>query len=198
MPKPSKKAKLDKLAVENTTSEPAEDPEAANPLEENNEVPHDDPSPMDREDLAAPGDDPMENPAEPASPIRTSPARVSPAPASPVHNHPATAADPPRPTAAPTDDVEITGIGFTTPAEPVILARHTAKEEVLQKDKGKWSTDMSSYAPLSAQELHSGYLNRLFANRDHEAGLVNLMKEKYEVTYFPLPSISACILWLYR
>ena len=55
MPKPSKKAKLSKPAVENTTAEPAEDPEAANPLQENVKVPHDDPSPMDQEDLAAPG-----------------------------------------------------------------------------------------------------------------------------------------------
>ena len=70
MPKPSKKAKLNKPATEHTTTEPAEDLGAANPLEENIEVQHDDPSPMDHEDLAAPGGDAMENTAEPASPVR--------------------------------------------------------------------------------------------------------------------------------
>ena len=49
-------------------------------------------------------------------------------------------------------------------------------------DKGKWKIDLSSYADLNAQELHSGYLNRLYTSHDYEAGLVNLMKERYEVT----------------
>jgi len=55
-------------------------------------------------------------------------------------------------------------------------------------EKGKWSTDLSSYAHLSAEELHSGFLNRLHSNRDYEAGLVNLMKERYEV--FSSPFLS--------
>ena len=49
-------------------------------------------------------------------------------------------------------------------------------------NKGKWNTDLSSYAHLNAQDIHSGFLNRLYTNRDYEAGLVNLMKEHYEVT----------------
>ena len=48
-------------------------------------------------------------------------------------------------------------------------------------NKGKSKTDLSDYADLSAQDLHSGFLNRLFTSRDYEAGLVNLMKECYEV-----------------
>jgi hypothetical protein len=48
--------------------------------------------------------------------------------------------------------------------------------------KGKWNTDLSTYAHLNAQDIHSGYLNRLYTSRDFEAGLVNLMKERYEVT----------------
>ena len=60
-----------------------------------------------------------------------------------------------------------------------------AKEEQAARDKGKWSSDLSSYAHLNADELHSGFLNRLHSNRDYEAGLVNLMKERYEVNSSP-------------
>ena len=76
------------------------------------------------------------------------------------------------------DEVIITGVGHTS---PVVLAKHSAKEERAAIEKGKWSANLSSYAHLSAQELHSGFLNRLHSNRDYEAGLVNLMKEHYEV-----------------
>ena len=79
------------------------------------------------------------------------------------------------------DDVIVTGVGHTSPGNPVILAKHSAKEERAAMEKGKWSTDLSSYAHFSAKALHSGFLNRLHTNRDYEAGLVNLMKECYEV-----------------
>ena len=79
------------------------------------------------------------------------------------------------------DDVIITGIGHSSPGHPVVLAQHSAKEEQAAREKGKWSSDLASYAHLNAEELHSGFLNRLHANRDYEAGLVNLMKERYEV-----------------
>ena len=75
----------------------------------------------------------------------------------------------------------ITGFGHTTPGNPVALSKHSAKEELSAIDKGKWKTDLSTYAHLSAQDIHSGYLNRLYTSRDYEAGLVNLMKERYEV-----------------
>ena len=75
------------------------------------------------------------------------------------------------------DDVIITGVGHTTPGNPVALSKHSAKGELSATGKGKWSTDLSSYAHLNSQELHSGFLNYLYTNRDYEAGLVNLMKE---------------------
>ena len=80
------------------------------------------------------------------------------------------------------DDVMITGFGHTTPGNPVALSKHSAKEEFSAMDKGKWKTDLSSYAHLTAQEIHSGFLNRLYTSCDYEAGLVGLMKDKYEVT----------------
>ena len=81
------------------------------------------------------------------------------------------------------DEVVITGIGRTEPGNPVALSKHTAKEEFAAFGKGKWNVDLATYAALNAQDLHSGYLNRLYTSRDYEAGLVNMMKEKFEVTF---------------
>ena len=117
----------------------------------------------------------------------TSPVRTDDGPSSPVK-----AADiPPTPVKAAgdkEDDVTITGVGHTSPSHPVALAKHSAKEERAAMEKGKWSTDFSSYAHLNAQELHSGFLNRLYTNHDYEAGLVNLMNELYEVITKPFLS----------
>ena len=49
--------------------------------------------------------------------------------------------------------------------------------------KGKEKTDLSSYVNFTAEELHSSFLHRLYTSRDYEAGLVNMMKERYEVTF---------------
>ena len=79
-------------------------------------------------------------------------------------------------------------MGHSSLGHPVVLAQHSAKEERAAREKGKWSTDLSSYAHLNAEELHSGFLNRLHSNRDYEASLVNLMKERYEVFSSPFTS----------
>ena len=89
--------------------------------------------------------------------------------------------NPPTPSKGGDDDVVITGHGFTAPGNPVVLSKHAAKEEFAAMGKGKGKTDLSNFINLSAEELHSGFLNRLFTSRDYEAGLVNLMKERYEV-----------------
>ena len=81
------------------------------------------------------------------------------------------------------DEVVITGIGRIEPSNPVVLSKHTAKEEFVAMGKGKWNVDLATYAALNAQDLHSSYLNRLYTSRDYEAGLVNMMKEKFEVTF---------------
>ena len=88
-----------------------------------------------------------------------------------------------------TDDVVVTGVGYTTPGNPIALSKHSAKEEFSAVNKGKCKTDLSSYAHLNAPDLHSGYLNRLYTSRNYEAGLVNLMKERYEVNSFALCSV---------
>ena len=80
------------------------------------------------------------------------------------------------------DDVMITGTGHSTPGNPVALSKHTAKDDLSAIGKGKWNADLSSFANLNVQDIHSGFLNRLYTSRDYEASLVNLMKEGYEVT----------------
>ena len=95
-----------------------------------------------------------------------------------------TADKPPSPVKAAddqSDDVIVTGLGYTTPGNPIALSKHSAKEEFAAMDKGKWKTDLESYAHLNAQDIHSGFLNRLYTSRDYKAGLVNQMKEQYEV-----------------
>ena len=79
------------------------------------------------------------------------------------------------------DDVIVTGTAYNAPGNPVALSKHTAKDESTAMNKGKGTTDLSAYTGFSAQDLHSGFLNRLYTSRDFEAGLVNLMKERYEV-----------------
>ena len=80
------------------------------------------------------------------------------------------------------DDIMITIVSHTAPGNPVALSKHSAKDELSAMGKGKWNTDLSSYAHLNAQDIHSVFLNRLYTSRDYEAGLVNLMKELHEVT----------------
>ena len=65
------------------------------------------------------------------------------------------------------DDVVVTGTTYTAPGNPVVLSKHTAKDEFAFMNKGKSKTDLSDYADLSAQDLHSGFLNRLFTSRDY-------------------------------
>ena len=92
-----------------------------------------------------------------------------------------------------TNDVVVTRFGFIALGHPTVLSKHNAKEEISAEDKGKWKVDLESYAQFSAQDIHSGYLNRLYTSRDFEAGLVNLMKERYEVIQSPFSFIITCL-----
>lgn len=77
------------------------------------------------------------------------------------------------------DDVIVTGTGYTMPGASTVLTKHKEESPSLEKNKAK--LDLQDYATFSASELHAGYLSRLHTSRDMEAGLVNLMKKKYEV-----------------
>ena len=61
-------------------------------------------------------------------------------PASPVADPLRSTANPPNP--AKDDDVIVTGTAYTAPGDPVILAKHTAKDEFISMGKKKTETDM--------------------------------------------------------
>ena len=172
-PRPSKKARLDKAAEEDAVLEPGKTPdlEAAIPKDIPNDPPQQD------DDLIA-----EERPTDASGPVNqptgsiriersTGPAKPTNKPTAPVQTG-----------GTQDDEVVITGTGHTEPSNPVALSKHSAKEELAAFGKGKWNADLTTYAALNAQDIHSGYLNRLYTSRDYEAGLVNMMKDKYEVT----------------
>ena len=189
-PKPSKKARLNKAAEEDTAPEQDKTPdlEAFVPEDIPNDPPLQDYAIIDKRpiDTSVPAD-------QPASSVRIE------------KSH--TPAD--RPTSprqigeSKDDDVVITGVGRFEPGNPVTLTKHTIKEDFSALNKEKWDVELETYAALSAQDLHSGYLNRLYTSRDCEAGLVKMMRDKFEVTYFftdclcinpPSPQGSVCSL----
>ena len=175
--RPSKKARttnpLEDLVAkeEEPRGEPKQTCEPENP---HPEAASDNP-PLEGQNTDEPADDDPATPdAEPTEPNRASPVKDAEIPISSTKNPEGQG-----------DDVIITRMGHSSPGHPVILAQHSAKEEQAAREKGKWSSDLSSYAHLNADELHSGLLNRLHSNWDYKAGLVNLMKERYEVNSSP-------------
>jgi hypothetical protein len=151
--RPSKKAKLNKPADDSAPTDPEKNPEQFEP---NTEAILDDPPPQDHETFVEQMEiDPMGHADKPPSPTKVADDK--------------------------TDDVVVTGVSYTAPGNPIALSKHSAKEEFSAVDKGKWKADLETYAHLSTQDIHSGFLNRLYTSRDYEAGLLNMMKERYEV-----------------
>ena len=82
-------------------------------------------------------------------------------------------AEPPspiKPSEPNTEEVLITGTGFTEPGNPTILARHSAKQEVMERQKVRF--DVSHYAHLSINEVLSGYLSQVHSSHDSEIEMV--------------------------
>ena len=77
------------------------------------------------------------------------------------------------------DDILIIGTGFTKPGNPTMLARHSAKQEAMERQKVRF--DVSHYAQLRSSEVLSGYLNQVHSSRDLETEMVKQMHQKYEV-----------------
>ena len=173
-PRPSKKARLNKPADEDVAVEPEKTPD---PEETNIDAILNDPPPQDHDFVAEQVEvDTTSHADQPTSPIRTDDKPTSPVKNTDKPPTPVTAAD------DKDDDIMITVTGHTAPGNPVALSKHTAKDELSTIGKGKWNADFSNYAHLNAQDLHSGFLNRLYTSRDYEASLVSMMKERYEVT----------------
>ena len=117
MGRPSKKVKLNKPAEDSNPSEPKKQlPEASHPTAE---ATIDDPPPEEH-DVTMDHIDVEPVITKPSSPIK--------------------------PTEEKTDDVVITGLGYTAPGNPTALSKHSAKEEFSVVDKGKWKVDLDRYA----------------------------------------------------
>ena len=90
--------------------------------------------------------------------------------------------DPLKPPEEHGEDVMITGTGFQEPRHPTVLAKHSAKDEFIEKQKLK--LDIADYSQLSINEVFSGYLNQVHSSRDLEIDMVKQMHQKFEVQPF--------------
>ena len=91
-------------------------------------------------------------------------------------------AEPPSPTKPlkpDTEEVVITGSGFQEPGNLVALAKHSAKEEMVERRKVKF--DMANYSHLSYCEIFFVFLNQVHNSRDLEIDMVKHMHQKHEV-----------------
>ena len=68
------------------------------------------------------------------------------------------------------NDVLITGSRFVEPGNPTVLARHSAKQEALERQKVRF--DVSHYAHLNVSDVLSGYLSHVHSSRDSEIEMV--------------------------
>ena len=84
-----------------------------------------------------------------------------------------------KPSGAHADDVMITNTSFKEPGKPTILAKHSTKEEFIEKQNVRF--DITNYSQLSINEVLSGYLNQVYTSRDLEVDMVKQMHQKYEV-----------------
>ena len=104
-----------------------------------------------------------------------------------------------RPTDNNVDDIAVTGSAFKAPEVSRVLAKHSAVEETPSLEKGKAKLDLENYSSFSAGKLPASYLSCHHASQDMEAGLVNLVKERYEVTSYSniLPSFLCTVYQLH-
>lgn len=76
-------------------------------------------------------------------------------------------------------EVEMLKNQFVESARPTVLARCSAKEELLERRKAK--TDITDYTHLSIGEIVSGYINQVHSSRDLEIDMVKKIQQKSEV-----------------
>ena len=87
--------------------------------------------------------------------------------------------NPTKPLKPDTEEVVITGAGSQEPGNPVALAKHSAKEELVERRKVKF--DMANYSHQSISEIFSGYLNQVHNSRDLEIDMVKHIHQKHEL-----------------
>ena len=77
------------------------------------------------------------------------------------------------------DDMVITSTGFREPGRPTILAKHSGKEEHIERCKVRF--DVAEYSQLSIGEVYSGYLSQVHSSRELEVDMVKQMHQKFKV-----------------
>ena len=78
-------------------------------------------------------------------------------------------------------DVVITRTEFVEPGRPTVLAKCSAKGELLQPHRV--NLDLSDYTNLSIGELVSGYISQVHKSQDAEVAMVNQIQQKSEVSF---------------
>lgn len=76
-------------------------------------------------------------------------------------------------------DVLVTGSHYVEPGTPTVLARHTAKQEAMERQRVRF--DISHYSHLNANDILSGYLSHVHSSRESEIEMVKQLQLKYEV-----------------
>ena len=76
-------------------------------------------------------------------------------------------------------EVEFVKSQFVEPGRPTVLAKCSAKEELVERRKAK--QDITDYTHLSIGDIVSGYLNQVHNSRDLEIDMVKQIQHKSEV-----------------
>ena len=76
-------------------------------------------------------------------------------------------------------DVEIIKTGFVEPGRPTVVAKCSAKEELLERRRAK--LDVTDYTHMSIGEISSGYMSQVHTSRDMVIDMVKQMHQKSEV-----------------
>ncbi|XBI52291.1 hypothetical protein VPH35_034678 [Triticum aestivum] len=75
-------------------------------------------------------------------------------------------------------DVVITRTEYVEPGRPTVLARCSAKEELLERRKAR--LEITDYANLSIGDIVSGYIGQVHSSRDLEIDMVKQIQQKSE------------------
>ena len=128
----------------------------------------------------APEHPPIDNEANPPEPTFDE-AIMNPSTAGP-----SSSTNPPSPHV---QDVQITGSRFFEPRNPTVLARCTAKQEALERQKVQF--DVANYDRLIASDILSGYLSHVHSSRESEIEMVRQLQLKYELRCFRFTNIPS-------
>ena len=79
-------------------------------------------------------------------------------------------------------DVEITRTSFAKSGRPTVLAKCSAKEELLEHRRIK--LDVANYTHMSIGEVFSSYMSQVHSSRNLEIDMVKQMHQKFEVQPF--------------